>query len=388
MSGILKVHSRNLQVLWLVTLISSLAANLTAPVWSIYIRSLRASMTELGYILSLSNAMTAILQIPSGWFSDRYGRKRIHIAGTLIGVFPPLAYTFARNWTDLIPWVVISGVSTGLYSTVRWSIVADDSTVKTRAMAYSWMNISWLIGNVAGPILGGLLADSFGIKTPFLACFMLSFMYLPFVFMIEETKWKSPPQKSGFDEGGCAKMFLSAATVFFLVNMLQGMGYGAFFTVTPIFMLKRFSAEFFHIGLVNAVGYGLASMVVQIPGGLGASRCDKKRLLIVTTLISSPFYALLPSSRSVADYLLYIFISNAVLAFSWPAFQDWMMSSVPSSKWGFMNGLAATSFWAGLMAGSAISGLIWDLFGMFVPYYFVSMMIFLSVIPVLFIERA
>jgi len=383
----LQIYSRNIHILWIVILLSSLAVNLITPVWPIYIHDLGASMTELGYVMSLSNAMTAILQIPSGWISDRYGRRKIHILGSAMGVLPPLIYTFARSWTDLIPWVIISGVSMGLYTPARWSIVADDSTAKTRALAYGWINISWLIGNVAGPLMGGFLADSFGIKMPFLMCFTFSCMYLPLVFLIKETRGRGVSEE--YLRDGCynSEGFLSAAAIFFLINVLQGVCFGVFFTVTPIFMSKRFSADFFYVGLINAVGYGLAAIIAQIPGGVSASKYSKKSILIVTALASAPFYLLLPSSRSIGEYLLYIFASNVILAFSWPAFQELMMDAASPAKWGLMNGLAATSYWAGMMVGSAVSGLIWDIFGMFMPYYFAALMIILSVIPMLPIKH-
>ena len=71
-------------------------------------------MTELGFVFSLSNAVAAAIQIPSGFLSDKYGRKRLHVLGTLLAAFPPLMYALANNWIDLVPWVMLSGFATGL----------------------------------------------------------------------------------------------------------------------------------------------------------------------------------------------------------------------------------------------------------------------------------
>ena len=343
-------------------------------------------MTELGYLMALSNAMTATLQIPSGWVSDRYGRRKIHILGSALAILPPLAYTLARNWIDLIPWVVLSGLSVGLYNPVRASIIADESASGTMAMAYGWINVSWLIGSVGGPILSGFLADALGIRTPFILCFLLLSLSLPLVLSIQETSRRTE-RGIEMSREDCPKEFVSAAFIFSSMNVLQGVAFGVFFTITPIFLSKVFSADFLYIGLVNAVGFGLASIIAQIPGGICATRYDRKFLLVIATVVSAPFYALLPISQSMTVYLLYVFLANLSLALSWPAFQELMMRSVSPLKWGFMNGLAATSYWAGMMIGSASSGLIWDMFCASMSYYLAALTVFLSAIPALFIKR-
>lgn len=97
-------YGRNILILSIVFLVGSFALNLINPIWPIYIKDyLNSSMTELGFIFSLSNAVAAIVQITSGFLSDKYGRKWLHAIGTLLAAFPPLMYTLATNWLDLVP---------------------------------------------------------------------------------------------------------------------------------------------------------------------------------------------------------------------------------------------------------------------------------------------
>lgn len=101
-------------ILSAIFLVSSLAIDLISPIWPIYIKSsLGASMTELGFVFSASSAVAAAMQVLSGFLSDKYGRKRIHVLGTLLAAFPPLMYALANNWSDLVPWVMLSGLATG-----------------------------------------------------------------------------------------------------------------------------------------------------------------------------------------------------------------------------------------------------------------------------------
>ena len=70
-------YGRNILILSTIFLLNSLAIDLLSPIWPIYIEgSLSASMTELGFVFSASNAVAAVMQILTGFWSDKYGRKR------------------------------------------------------------------------------------------------------------------------------------------------------------------------------------------------------------------------------------------------------------------------------------------------------------------------
>jgi MFS family permease len=383
------VYGRSILLLSVIMFLSSLATNFFAPVWPIYIKSLGASMTEIGLVFSLSNAVAAMLQIPSGWVSDRYGRRTLHTVGTLLGVFPPLLYTLAMNWFDLIPWVMLSGVSLGLYLPIRWSIVADVSTVQTYAKAYSWTNVAWLVGPTVSPLLGGLVADLYGIRVPFLVCFALMCLSFPLSLLLRETRRKGSPSithKTADDEPK-AMSFLSVILLFSLINIIQGIGIEMLFPITPVFVKERFPVDHTFVGLLFAVGFGLASIMVQVPGGKWASGYSRKKIMLITTVLSSPFYALFALSQNLVELFIFMFLSQAVLNISWPASQALLMELTPSAKWGLVNGISATTWWIGMMIGAVTSGVLWDAFGMFVPYYVSALFVFLSVVPVLFLRE-
>jgi len=384
----LMAYGRNILLLSVIFALSSLATNLITPLWPIYVRSLGASMTELGYVFSISYAVAAVLQIPSGMISDKYGRKKLHVVGTFVGVFPPLLYTFAKSWSDLVPWVILAGISMGLYLPIRWSIVADDSTVQTRAMAYSWVNVAWLVGPTVAPLLGGIMADVYGIQMPFLWCFALMGLTFPLTLLLRETRRKSSFNlaHTNVDEPNSPTL-LSVILIFTLINVIQGIGIGIFSPITPIFVKERFSLDLTLVGLLYAVGFGLASVVVQVPGGWWAGRYGRKKILVVTFALSAPFLSVFALSQNIIELFVFLFLLNAILNFSWPAFQALLMDLTPPSRWGLMNGISATTFWAGMMMGSAASGILWDTFGMFIPYHVSALAMFLSAVPALFLKE-
>jgi MFS family permease len=365
-------YGRNILILSIIFLVGSLALNLFSPIWPLYIRnSLNASMTELGFVFSASNAVAAIMQVLSGFLSDKYGRKRLHALGTLLAAFPPLMYALARNWTDLIPWAMLSGFATGLYVPIRWAIVADDSSPEKMASAYSWTNISWLLGSTVAPFIGGVAADLLGIRFPFFACFVLILAIFPLTLLMKETRRK-PQMKAEDGMNTKASMndrYLFTVVLFSFINVAQGLGVGVIGPVIAVFASLTFSVDYTFIGILFAIGFGVASIIVQIPGSKCSDLFDRRKVMFLTFLASSPFFVLFAYSRNPLELILFMFLSNAILNFPWAAFQTLMMEATPPAKWGLVNGVSATTFWIGLMMGNALSGILWDGWGTHAPFY-------------------
>lgn len=381
---------RTMLILAIVFLVSSLAVDLISPVWPIFINStLGASMTELGFLFAISNAVAAVMQIPAGFLSDMYGRKRLHVLGSFLAVFPPLIYILAVNWLDLVPWVMLSGFATGLYLPIRWAIVADVSSSDSMASAYSWTNISWLIGSTAAPFLGGILADLYGIHSPFIICFLLRFSVVPLTLLIEETRRKPQINPTSHPEvqTTIGQRNLYPMIVFSVINIVQGLGMGVTGPIFPIFAISSFAVDYTFIGILFAVGFGIASMIVQLPGSRCSDMFDRRKVMFVTFLASSPFFLIFAFSRSSIEMILFMFLSNAILNLSWSPFQTLMMDSTPPSKWGLVNGISAMTFWIGILIGNTLSGILWDSWGMLAPFSISSIAIALSAFPLILLKE-
>lgn len=383
-------YGRNILILSIIFLVSSFATDLTSPIWSIYIKNyLHASMTELGFIFSISNAIAAIMQILGGFLSDKYGRKGLHALGTLVATFPPLMYALANNWVDLVPWVMLSGFAMGLYLPIRWAIVADASSTETMASAYSLTNISWLIGSTVAPFLGGVAADYFGIRFPFFACSALIFAVFPLTLIMQETRRK--PQATALKEKdekvNVLSGYMFTVFIFSLINIVQGIGIGVTSPVIPVFVESNFPVNYTFIGVLYAIGFGVASIIVQVPAGKLSDLFDRRKVMFVTFAASSPFFLLFAYSRDTMELIIFMFLSNAMLNSSWPAFQTLMMEATPPSKWGLVNGISATTFWIGLMVGNALSGILWDVWDQLSPYYASAVAIGFSALLPLLLEE-
>ena len=382
-------YGRDILTLATIFLVGSLAVEMLSPIWPVYINLLGASMTELGLVFSISTAVGAMMQIPSGLLSDRIGRKKLHLLGMLLAVFPPLMYALANNWVELIPWAGLSGLASGLFMPVRWAIVADVSSRKTMASSFSWTNIAWLVGSTVAPFLGGIIADAAGVRCPFIIGFVLRLAVLPFAFLLQETRKKQPGEATkdeGFDVKGLGG-YLSTVVLVSLINVIQGVGMGVTAPVIPLFVMSEFHVDFTFIGVLYAIGFGAASIAVQIPGAKCSNVFDRRKVMFVTFVASSPFFLLFAYSRSPVELIVFMFLSNAILNLHWSSYQTFLMDATPSSKWGFINGVSATTFWIGVTFGNALSGILWDNWGALMPFYVSAVAVGFSALPLFFLKE-
>lgn len=111
-----------------------------------------------GLIESLFSLTQAIVMIFWGQAADRIGRKPV-LVYSLFGVTLATGlFGFAKTIPQMILFRCLAGVFAGTIVTIR-TMVAEHSTPKTQARAFSWFAFSGNLGIFLGPLLGGALAD-------------------------------------------------------------------------------------------------------------------------------------------------------------------------------------------------------------------------------------
>ena len=151
-----------------------------------------------------------LIALPSGWLTDRFGRKRILFASSLISSSGTLITILAPNLTVLYIGASLIGGGTGLFYSANWALGTD---LVPKREAGRYLGLANLAGAGAGAIgayIGGPLADSITRavpETPGLG-YMLLFAIYTVLFLISSVvliKINEPREQSGeVDESALA----------------------------------------------------------------------------------------------------------------------------------------------------------------------------------------
>lgn len=111
-----------------------------------------------GLIESMFSLTQAIVMIFWGRAADRLGRKPV-LVYSLFGVTVATGlFGLAKTISQMIMFRCLAGVFAGTIVTIR-TMIAEHSTSRTQARAFSWFAFSGNLGIFLGPLLGGALAD-------------------------------------------------------------------------------------------------------------------------------------------------------------------------------------------------------------------------------------
>jgi MFS family permease len=133
------------------------------PVFALYAETLPggATSTQVGFALGAYGLLQALLQVPFGWASDRWGRKPVIYSGLAVFAIG----SFVAAWAPGIGWIILGRClqGAGAISAALVALTADltREVVRTRAMAAIGITIAATFG--ASIVLGPVLEGSIGV---------------------------------------------------------------------------------------------------------------------------------------------------------------------------------------------------------------------------------
>jgi len=179
---------RNINIFKLTTFLSGIRLNVVNVILQPFVLSLYPSMTFVGLLQGLSGLnglITTIVQPISGWISDRKGRKKLILLGSIFTIAFLLLYSLAGVLGAtflLLPSAILMGVSF-IRRPSESSIVAESVKKERRSYAYSVITLAMVAPGIFAPYVGGLVADNFGFASVFFIAALIEDICLVFLFL-------------------------------------------------------------------------------------------------------------------------------------------------------------------------------------------------------------
>ena len=125
---------------------------------------------ELLFGLPITLFMLAgMIVVPlGGGLADRFGARRIFLAGIVPATIGYFGTFLAQGYYELVGWRILSGIGYGLIFIAAQAWVADNTDARNRAQGMTVFVGGVFAATICGPSIGGIFADRIGFESTFL----------------------------------------------------------------------------------------------------------------------------------------------------------------------------------------------------------------------------
>ncbi|MEM1127048.1 MAG: MFS transporter [Bacteroidota bacterium] len=353
--------------LWLMVFSASSQVIIISPILPRIGEALAVPETLLGTLVTSYAVMLSVFALIIGPISDKFGRRRVLLMGTVSMAVALLLHGVANSYWSLLIMRGLAGGAGGMLSGAAVAYIADAFPYERRGWANGWVMSGIAFGQIVGIPLGTLLADWMGFRAPFM---MFALTMGAAVLLI----WYAVPQPDvELDEGrltvrraiggylGLLKnpQVVLAATVYFLMFLSVGL----YLVYLPTWLERTLMVSSGAIASLFLVG-GLANVVAGPMAGQLSDRVGRRPLILASCM---GFGLIMVATTHVVTemwvaYLLFA-LAMITVGMRMSPLQALVSSLVPGSRRGVLMSLAISIGQVGIGIGSAVAGTLYAEYG-------------------------
>lgn len=367
---------RNLYVIWLAELVAIAGFSVALPFMPFYVQELGvtdpAQIKLWSGLLISAQAVTMAAVAPLwGALADRYGRKLMVERAMFGGVLVVGAMGFAQTAPQLLLLRALQGCITGTVPAAT-TLVASSVPRERTGSAMGFLQMAIWTGASAGPLIGGLIADTFGYRVAFWVTSGLLLLagLAVHVWVHEhfEPTTSNPGQRESLREGLMLVLRSKPLLVAFALELFIRLGFRVTGPVLPLFIQTLVEDQ-----TRVASATGLAAGISAASGALAAvllgrmsDHVGRRRLFLICGLASAGFYLPYVLAASPSHVMLLQGLTGAAIGAMLALLSATLANLAPKGRQGAVYGIdtsvvsaanaiapmlgAGLAVWAGLRA--------------------------------------
>ncbi len=347
--------------------IGLLGIGVIIPVLPLFAATLGANGFALGVIMAVFSLSRGGLQPVVGSWSDRWGRKQFLVGGLaiygVVGLLIPLADSVAA-----LVWIrFLQGVGSAMIVPVAMAYMSILAPEGAEGRYMSYLNMAVFFGIGCGPMMGGFIADNWGMPAVFYSMAGLSFFAMAL-------SWLTMPVEVGRDSGSPRRLLESLRqmrknprTVGILLarfaTMLIPIPTMAFL---PLLLASWHGEQYSGtvVGVIIACRT-LVNAVLQLFFGRMADRASGVVMLSCGCALLALVLAVIPFCRSFSWLVLAYILLGVVEALIWAVLGAFASREAKQCGYGHgtMMGVYGLAMSAGVFTGGLLAGIAMDTLG-------------------------
>jgi DHA1 family multidrug resistance protein-like MFS transporter len=259
----------------------TMGVGLVVPLLPVYAHELGATGLYIGFMFGAFSLSRTIFLPYFGKTSDRKGRKPFITTGLLTYFLVSIAYIFSKNVDLFILIRFFQGIASAMILPVALAYVGDITPKKKEGFVMGLFNVSLFGGLSVGPVIGGMVRDSFSIQISFLSMGLFCFLgFLLCLIFLPPTKEETPPSRVKPSLNYRILMKDRNIVGLFIFRLTYTTCIGIVWAFLPLFADSAFHLSSSIIGILLMVGV-LTTGLLQAPMGLLADRFSKRTLFAI-----------------------------------------------------------------------------------------------------------
>ena len=385
--------SPRLMLFMVAMVLANIGGNMYGPLLPLYLKSLNASVLQVGFFFTISQIIPLALQILGGWISDTLGRLRSIAMGSVAGVFSYVGLILAPTWQWVLLGEGLSSVTRSLVAPSFSAYIAEESSEKNRARVFGITETIFIVVNIIGPPLGGWLADTHGFKVMLMVAggfyFAATLIRISMARMAarstEASQGKLSVRSLKADLGIMLAMIMAGGLITWILitDGVRDTAFSLSFTLMPIYLKDIGGLSIQQIGWLESI-FGIFMMMITAPAGWLADKKSERVAIVLGFLLE--FCALISLLR-VSGFIGYAFVWALLglgVGLMSPAYQSLISKAVPEKQRGTAFGFFQTSLGVVSLPAPWIGAQLWERVSPRFPFTLTAIISLLSVIPVWF----
>jgi MFS family permease len=362
--------------------VSSIGMSQIAPVLPLYIEHLGVRGAALiaqysGLAFGITFVIAAIFSPVWGYAADRFGRKPMLLRASLGMSVVIFIMGFAGNVYVLIGLRLLQGVITG-YATACTTLIATQTDKEHAGWAMGTLSTAGVSGSLLGPMIGGYIGDSFGLRNVFfitgallLVSFITTALFVKEDFKPSEKKtpgmrdiWRAVPEKS---------ITITLFVSFFVLSV-------ALYSVEPIVTVyvTQLSKTASHIALISGIVFsasGLANIVAAPRLGSLSDRIGAHKVMLVALIAAGIIFIPQAFVRNPWQLVGLRFLLGLTVGGLNPSINVLIKVITPDTMTGRIFGFTMSASYLGVFCGAVLGGQLAALLGIRYVFFMTSVLL-------------
>ncbi|MGQ9582646.1 MAG: MFS transporter [Thermoplasmatota archaeon] len=358
----MKPHLRMVMTLSVFVFLVMMGINLIAPILPLYALDFGASVLMVSALIAAFAVVRMLLDLPAGLLGSRFHPKSLMLFGLALISGSSVLCAFAPNFWVLLVGRIIEGAGSAFYTTMSTTLLAMSVPQESRGRYMSIFTAMLLLGAIAGPGAGGLIASALGLRAPFLFYALVTAIGFALVLLLIE-KTNVPRAKERLELGDIREILKDRSVI--LVNIAT---FSLFFTragvtatLIPLFAYKSLRMTEAVLGGILTLT-ALATFATMTPSGTYTDRHGRRRSMTACLFLTGLLTAAIPFTTGTISFALVMTGYGLTLGLSGPM-AAWIADLVPRERLPAAMGFFRTFNDAGFVAGPLVLGSVAELSG-------------------------